>query len=155
MYVLGSLQDDAPEYATLDNAEMLAGFVEEYTSQASAYEDSTNVFVPYYRQAGMAVMKKSWLETGNVYSAVSGIPYKDITAALDYYFTNCNDGRPFIIAGHSQGSAITMLVLMQYFKEHQEYYKRMIAAYPIGYSVPKMKTFLLLCCFRAQSASTR
>ena len=143
------------DYASIDNTEMRNGAKACYVLQASAYESSTNVFMPYYRQAGMAVMKKSWLETGNVYSAVSGIPYKDITAALDYYFTNCNDGRPFIIAGHSQGSAITMLVLMQYFKEHQEYYKRMIAVYPIGYSVPKMKTFLLLCCFREQSASTR
>ena len=149
------LAEGDPEYAALDNVQIMEGVKGQYEVQASAYEDSTNVFVPYYRQAGMAVMKKSWLETGNVYSAVSGIPYKDITAALDYYFTNCNDGRPFIIAGHSQGSAITMLVLMQYFKEHQEYYKRMIAVYPIGYSVPKMKTFLLLCCFRAQSASTR
>ena len=137
VYVLGSLQDDAPEYATLDNAEMLDGFVEEYTSQASAYEDSTNVFVPYYRQAGMRVMKKSWQETGNVDAAISGIPYSDIAAALDYYFTNCNGGRPFIIAGHSQGSAIVKLLLKRYFKEHPGYYERIIAAYAIGYSFTK------------------
>ncbi len=87
------LAEGDPEYAALDNVQMVEGVKGQYEVQASAYEDSTNVFVPYYRQAGMAVMKKSWLETGNVYSAVSGIPYKDITAALDYYFTNCNDGR--------------------------------------------------------------
>ncbi|MBQ7267282.1 MAG: DUF3089 domain-containing protein [Synergistaceae bacterium] len=137
VYIFGSLKEDSPEYAALDNEEMLAGFVEEYMSQASAYEESTNVFVPYYRQAGMRVMKKSWQETGDVDAAISGIPYSDITAALDYYFENCNGGRPFIIAGHSQGSAITRLVLKKYFKEHPDYYKRMIAAYVIGYSVTK------------------
>ena len=137
VYIMDSFKEDAPEYAPLDNKEMRAGFAEEYMSQASAYEDHTNVFVPYYRQAGMPAMKKSWLETGDVDAAISGIPYSDITAALDYYFTNCNNGRPFIIAGHSQGSAITRLVLKKYFKEHPDYYKRMIAAYAIGYSVTK------------------
>ena len=136
-YVFDSFKDNAPEYAPLDNEETREGFAEEYMSQASAYEDSTNVFVPYYRQAGMVAMKKSWLETGDVDAAISGIPYSDITAALDYYFTNCNNGRPFIIAGHSQGSAITRLVLKKYFKEHLDYYKRMIAAYAIGYSITK------------------
>ncbi|MBR0035849.1 MAG: DUF3089 domain-containing protein [Synergistaceae bacterium] len=29
------------------------------------------------------------------------MPYNDINAAPDYYFGNCNNGRPFIIAGHS------------------------------------------------------
>ena len=134
---MDSFKEGAPDYAPLDNEEMLEGFVEEYTSQASAYEEATNVFVPYYRQAGMPVMKKSWLETGNVYSAISGMPYDDITAALDYYFENYNEGRPFIIAGHSQGSAKTLLVLMKYFKAHPDYYKRMIAAYAIGYSITK------------------
>ena len=137
VYVIDSFKEGAPEYAPLDNKEFLDGFVEEYMSQASAYEDSTNVFVPYYRQAGMPTMKKSWQETGNVYAAISGMPYDDITAALDYYFENYNNGRPFIIAGHSQGAAMTLLVLSKYFKEHQEYYNRMVAAYAIGYSVTK------------------
>ena len=136
-YIFGSFKDNAPEYAPLDNEEMRAGFVEEYLTQASVYEGLTNVFMPYYRQAGMGVMKKSRLETGNVDAAISGIPYSDITSALDYYFTNCNNGRPFIIAGHSQGSAILRLVLKKYFKEHPDYYKRMIAAYAIGYSITK------------------
>ena len=63
------------------------------------------------------------------------MPIDDITAALDYYFENCNDGRPFIIAGHSQGSAMVLLLLRTYFKDHPDYYARMVAAYAIGYSV--------------------
>ena len=134
-YILGSLQEGAPEYATLDNAEMLQGVAEEYQVHATTFEASTNLFLPYYRQAGMPVMNKAWKETGNCEAAVSGMPYGDITAALDYYFENYNGGRPFIIAGHSQGSCIIKLVLKNYFKEHTDYYKRMVAAYVIGYSV--------------------
>lgn len=136
-YIMGSLQEGAPEYASLDNTEMLEGVKAQYAVQASAYEASSNVFVPYYRQAGMQVMKKSWKETGDVDAAISGMPYSDIKAALDYYFENYNNGRPFIIAGHSQGSAIIRLLLKTYFKEHADYYKRMVAAYVIGYSITK------------------
>ena len=65
------------------------------------------------------------------------MPYEDLTAALDYYFENYNEGRPFIFAGHSQGSALVRLLLKTYFKDHPEYYERMVAAYAIGYSITK------------------
>ena len=64
-------------------------------------------------------------------------PYADITAALDFYFEHYNNGRPFILASHSQGSAICTLVLENYFKEHPDYYQRMVVAYILGYSVTK------------------
>ena len=105
---------------------------------ASAYEDSTNVFMPYYRQASLRVQADAWKKTGDVRNALKyASPYADITAALDYYFENYNNGRPFILAGHSQGSAICSLVLENYFKEHPEYYERMVAAYVIGFSVTR------------------
>ena len=136
-YIMGSMEDGAPEYAPLDNAEMLEGVESQYQFHASAFEDCTNVFVPYYRQAGMPLMGKAWKETGNVDAAISGMPYGDVCAALDYFFENYNDGRPFIIAAHSQGSALGKLVLKKYFKEHADRYERMVAAYLIGYSVTK------------------
>ena len=102
---------------------------------ASAFEDSTNVFMPYYRQSSAYALKRAYDRTGDVRTALAGIPYEDITAALDYYFENYNNGRPFIIASHSQGSALNSLVLKDYFKEHSDYYERMVAAYLIGFSV--------------------
>ena len=136
-YIMGSLKEGASEYAALDNAEMRNGVELEYIGHATAFEASTNLFMPYYRQAGMPTMKKAWKETGNVDAAISGMPYNDVTAALDYYFENLNGGRPFIIAGHSQGSAIVLLALRRYFKDHPAYYERMVAAYAIGYSVTR------------------
>ena len=125
-----------PDYATMDNAEMLAGIDVEHAIKSSVFEESTNVFIPYYRQAGMRIEAEAWLKTGNIDGPlVGGTPYGDIVDALDYYFEHCNGGRPFVIAGHSQGSAILRLVLKRYFKEHPDYYKRMIAAYAIGYSI--------------------
>ncbi len=134
-YILSSFEEGAPDYAPLDNEEFLFGTKVEYRDHASAYEDATNVFAPYYRQSGLRYAGEVIEKTGNFDNALMGLPYTDITAALDYYFENCNGGRPFILAGHSQGSAMVLLLLRTYFKEHPEYYARMVAAYTIGYSV--------------------
>ena len=136
-YYESSFKQGAPDYAPLDNPEMLEGARGEYMTNASVYEKSTNVFVPYYRQSGMRYAGEIRKKTGDIDAAISGIPYDDITAALDYYFKNCNQGRPFIIAGHSQGASMVKYVLKNYFMKHPDYYKRMVAAYVIGFSVTK------------------
>jgi hypothetical protein len=136
-YIVSSFDEGASDYAEIGNPEMKAGAPVEYDAHTSAFQDSTNVFVPFYRQSGLKHAGDVWQETGNIDGAISGTPYEDITNALDYYFENYNNGRPFIIAGHSQGSAMSKYVLKHYFKEHPEYYERMVAAYLIGYAVTK------------------
>lgn len=116
---------------------MVQGVISIYMTQANLFEESTNPFMPYYHQAGICYVKKVFDKTGSIEPAISGVPYEDITGALDYYFENCNGGRPFILASHSQGSAIAKLVLKKYFKEHSDYYRRMVAAYVIGYAVTR------------------
>ena len=100
-YILASFEEGAPDYAPLDNEEFLFGTKVEYRDHASSYEDATNVFAPYYRQSGLRYAGEVIEKTGNFDNALMGLPYTDITAALDYYFENCNGGRPFILAGHS------------------------------------------------------
>ena len=131
------INEGDPDYATLDNREMLDGIKIEHAIKSSAFEEQTNLFIPLYRQSGMKHAAEAFEKTGSIEAAVTGTPYGDITAALDYYFEHYNQGRPFVIAGHSQGSAILRLVLKNYFKEHPDRYKRMVAAYAIGYSITK------------------
>ena len=135
VYFEKSFEEGSTDYATFDNIEMLVGAVGEYVTNASVFEDSTNLFMPYYRQAGMRYAIEVVEKTGDHDKVLTGVSYDDITTALDYYFENCNNGRPFIIAGHSQGSAMVKYVLKNYFKDHPEYYERMLAAYVIGFSV--------------------
>ena len=59
-YISSSYNEGAPEFATLDNAEMQEGIAGEYLLQASVFEESTNVFVPYYRQAGLKKEVDAW-----------------------------------------------------------------------------------------------
>ena len=136
-YILGSFEEGAPDYGSLDNKEMIEGMGVEYIGHATTYADDTNVFAPYYRQSGLKYAGKIVERDGNLDAALLGMPYNDIVDALDYYFEHYNEGRPFIIAGHSQGSALVKQVLFRYFKEHQDDYQRMVAAYVIGYAVTK------------------
>ena len=137
LYVESSFEEDAPDYAPLNNLEMILGAMGEYVTNASVFEESCNVFVPWYRQSGMRFASETSKKHGSLDPALAGISYTDIKAALDYYFEKCNNGRPFIIAGHSQGSAMVRYVLKNYFSEHPDYYQRMVAAYAIGYSITK------------------
>ena len=132
-----SFEDGASNYVPIDNPEMILLALGEYETNATVFEESCNVFVPWYRQAGMKYANEVAKKTGNIDAALAGLSYTDIKAALDYYFENCNNGRPFIIAGHSQGSAMVRYVLKNYFTEHLDYYQRMVAAYPIGFAITK------------------
>jgi hypothetical protein len=46
-----------------------------------------------------------------------------------------NNGRPYILAGHSQGSNILINLMAQYMKKNPDVYKRMITSYMPGYSI--------------------
>jgi hypothetical protein len=136
-YIESSFEEDAPNFAPLHNIEMMLRAMGEYETNASVFEETCNVFVPLYRQVGMKYAGEVSKKYGSIEAAFDAEPYTDIKAALDYFFEHCNNGRPFIIAGHSQGSAMVKHVLKNYFSEHPDYYQRMVAAYPIGFSITK------------------
>lgn len=126
--------EGAADICEIDNEDMREKAQQLYTQQAEAFEDSTNVFAPYYRQSNIfAVMK----HTDNPEEFQKNEQRTDVYAALDYYFENYNEGRPFILAGHSQGSMMIRLALEEYFVIHPELADRMIAAYALGESFPK------------------
>ena len=119
------------EVCEMTDTMMIAGAKMVRQIQTAVFEESCNVFMPYYRQISMP-------KPGSDYSAiidyVSGF---DATDALDYYLTNLNQSRPFILAGHSQGASVLIALLENYMTKHPEALSRMIAAYPIGFAVTK------------------
>lgn len=106
-----------------------------YTVQASAFEGLGNMFAPFYRQYDAAAM--AGFSNEQLLAVENGEPKEDCFAALDYYFKHLNNGRPYILCGHSQGSVMLSFILAEYMKEHPSYYERMIAAYMIGYAATR------------------
>ena len=45
-YIMGSFEEGSPDYATLDNEEMLQGVAGEYMMHASAFADATSRMLP-------------------------------------------------------------------------------------------------------------
>lgn len=131
--VFGDTVDGPADLFPIDDANMRAGAQRYYQEQATVFEESTNVYAPFYRQTLLDTFGQQPLD--QVESFQCQEQRTDLYAALDYYFENFNDGRPFIIAGHSQGSIMTRIILKDYMQAHPDRYERMIAAYAIGYSV--------------------
>ena len=104
-----------------------------FGQEASAFEPVANIFAPFWRQVNATKLSKMTFE--EVDQAEWAEPRTDVYAALDYYFENLNQGRPYFLAGHSQGSRLSYIVLADYMKEHPDYYAKMIAAYCIGDSL--------------------
>lgn len=105
--------------------------------QAYAFDKYTNIFAPYYTQYDIeAIEYSNYDEIQKIMKKnIQGI--NEIYDALNYYFENYNNGRPFILVSHSQGSALMQYVLSDYMKNHKKYYENMVAAYVIGYPVTK------------------
>lgn len=125
--------EDALPICTIDNQAVRLQAQSVYENQATVFEESTNVFAPYYRQSNIYTVVGMGSQELEEFQRQE--QRTDVYAALDYYFEHYNNGRPFILAGHSQGSIMTKIVLGEYMEAHPEYYERMVAAYVIGYSI--------------------
>ncbi len=86
-----------------------------------------NFFAPYYRQCSLQSFQNDSLAHARM-----TLPLGDVRRAFHYYLKHLNGGRPFILAGYSQGAHI-MLELLQEMNEQT--YRRMIAAYAIGIAI--------------------
>lgn len=122
---------DPVQICEITDSEMVAGAKMVRQIQTSVFDESCNVFMPYYRQISMP---KPGTDYPSVTNYLSGF---DATDALDYFLNNLNQGRPFILAGHSQGASTLINLLENYMTKHPEALKRMVAAYPIGFAVTK------------------
>ena len=122
---------DPVQICEITDSELVAGAQMVRQIQTSVFDESCNVFMPYYRQISMPSPGSSYPDI------IDYISRFDATDALDYFLTNLNQGRPFILAGHSQGAATLIALLENYMTKHPEALKRMVAAYPIGFAVTK------------------
>lgn len=104
-----------------------------YAVQGTAFASFANVYAPYYRQLTFREVVKFETPYALARYLKKSRARLDVYAALDTFFTRYNRQRPFILAGHSQGSAVLQVILEDYMRQHPEYLKRMIAVYAIGF----------------------
>ncbi len=105
--------------------------------QGGVFTGSANLFAPMYRQVSIGVLDLPEEEFTSYISAA----YEDVKDAFEYYLENLNQDRPFILAGHSQGSEMILELMKDKFAD-EALQKQLVAAYIIGYSVTKEDTDL-------------
>ncbi len=120
------------DYCAVTNEVMRAGARSLRQIQAAVYEQSANLYMPYYRQ--MDATYALTLSPQDQDRVMRSVPGADVIAAFKYYVDNFSDGRPFILAGHSQGSN-SLLYVLEYMKDKPDLLDRFVCAYVIGYSV--------------------
>ncbi|MGH8177213.1 MAG: DUF3089 domain-containing protein [Steroidobacter sp.] len=99
-------------------------------SQASVFNSCCRIYAPRYRQATLYSFMD---DTGSGASALE-VAYEDVERAFDYFLEHYNEGRPFVLASHSQGS-VHLRTLIEKRISGTPLLERLIAAYPIGFSI--------------------
>ncbi len=101
-------------------------------NMASAFNACCRVYAPRYRQATIYAMANP---TEDSRRAIE-LAYSDVARAFAYYMAHENNGRPFILASHSQGSWHLMrLLALEIQGKPAE--TQFVAGYLPGYMTPK------------------
>lgn len=117
-------------YADPSRAEHRADMSIEIEGVADYMADGNDFYSPFYRH----ITLNSWatLNEDTISRRYNDVAFKDVKAAFDLYMREHNQGRPFILAGFSQGGKSVVEILKTLDETTRA---RMIAAYVMGYKV--------------------
>lgn len=99
--------------------------------QAARFSEVCRVFVPLYRQVTLG----TYTARERVQEACFDAAFEDVLAAFEHYLAQDNQGRDFVLIGHSQGAQITSRLLRERVEPDAALHARMLAALPIGWPV--------------------
>jgi hypothetical protein len=95
--------------------------------QGSIFYGIGNIYAPYYRQAHVYSMMDRAGDGGEALD----IAYEDVERAFLRYMAEFNEGRPFILAGHGQGSQhLKRLIKSRFYSSDLR--ERLIVGYLVG-----------------------
>jgi hypothetical protein len=94
------------------------------------YDGDANFFAPYYRQAAL----NAYTMEDAAAAPYFDLAYADVATAFDRYMKDYNQGRPFILAGFSQGSEMLLRLMAEKFDD-PALSDQLVAAYLIGWRV--------------------
>ncbi len=115
--------------------------------QASVFNAAGKVYAPRYRQAHLSTYYSKDAKTAK---QVFDFAYQDLKAAFEYYLEHYNEGRPIIIAAHSQGTTHGRRLVKEFF-DGTPLQDQLIAAYLIGMPVAKEEFQHIPVCQNAEA----
>lgn len=113
---------------SLTDNEAKKNFYGALNMERGIYEQHCRMYAPYYRQAVLAAYDLPANEAEPYFN----LAYKDVRAAFVYYMQHENNGRPFVLAGFSQGAEMCLRLLKEFGND--DFVKNnMVACYAIGW----------------------
>jgi hypothetical protein len=125
---------------TFDNARMNDIRLNEKTDsrpilyQASVFNESCRIYAPRYRQAHLRMY---YITDTPRAKAAFDLAYADIVQSFRYFLEHQSNGRPFIIASHSQGTTHAKRLLREIIEPDPALRNRLVVAYILGIAVEK------------------
>ncbi len=101
-------------------------------NQASLFNGAGRVYAPRYRQAHIKAYFTDDKETAK---QAFELAYQDVKAAFNYYLAHYHQGRPIVMAGHSQGTQHAHRLLTELF-DGQPLQQQLVVAYLVGMPIP-------------------
>ncbi|WP_300541804.1 DUF3089 domain-containing protein [Maricaulis sp.] len=115
----------------------LAANDEEYrviAAQFARFGSVCRTFAPMYRQITLTALRAMMTGEGQILPQNGALAYLDVQAAFQHYLDRDNDGRPFVLIGHSQGARM-LEQLVARVVDGQPVQERMLSAMLIGYNL--------------------
>jgi len=125
--------DRAHWNAPLDDAQANNTAAVFLRGQASAFNETGEIWAPRYRQATFGAFLTSRAEAQKALD----FAYRDVLAAFDEFLKEVGPDRPIILAGHSQG-ALHLERLLRERVAGRPLAKRIVAAYVVGWPISKV-----------------
>ena len=110
---------------SLEDEEEKANFLGALNMERGIYEETLDLYAPYYRQGSLSAITEGRMEES--YRTA----YEDVAAAFEYYLENKKGDDPFVLAGFSQGA----YMCLQLMKDYPEALSDMVACYCIGWAL--------------------
>ena len=130
----------------LDDEEEKASFLGALNMERGIYEETLDMYAPYYRQGSLSAIEEGRMEES--YETA----YEDVSAAFSYYLEHKKGDSPFVLAGFSQGAYLCLELMKEYPEELDD----MIACYCIGWAADRRRgRKIILSWFRHQEKLIR
>ena len=110
--------------------------------QSSVFNGSAKVYAPLYRQAHLGIYYADDLK---LKVEALEFAYQDVRKAFKYYLDNFNNGRPIIIASHSQGTTHATSLIREFF-DGQKLQEQLVAAYLVGMPIREKSFDSIIPC---------
>jgi hypothetical protein len=139
---------DKPKNEYLWNADVNDSVINKKINESTVKYQSTifnaagRVYVPLYRQAHLRSFFTA--DKASAQKALE-VAYTDIRRAFQYYLDHYNNGRPIIIAAHSQGTWHAIRLLTEFF-DSSPLREQLVVAYLVGYDVRASQYEMLKPC---------